>query len=137
MIKQSNIIVNKFYTYIEDKNKKGLTRLNKLNVKYFSTKINKNNNSLELTNIFIKDLKLLNSAPESLIECKNFHKLNTRKRFKEKLKNKSGIYMFKYKHDNRIFYIGKSVNIPRRLPEHFIRSSISNNRLGIFLKTVG
>uniref|UniRef100_A0A896Z1P2 GIY-YIG endonuclease n=1 Tax=Coniophora puteana TaxID=80637 RepID=A0A896Z1P2_9AGAM len=45
--------------------------------------------------------------------------------------------MLKYKHDDRIFYIGKSVDLSRRLSDHYNRSSLSSNRLGLFLKTVG
>ena len=45
--------------------------------------------------------------------------------------------MLKYKYDNRLFYIGKSVNLSRRLADHYNRSSLINNRLGLFLKTVG
>ena len=38
--------------------------------------------------------------------------------------------MLKYKHDNRIFYIGKSLDLSVRLRDHYNRSSLGSNRLG-------
>ena len=45
--------------------------------------------------------------------------------------------MLKYKHDNRIFYIGKALDLSSRLRDHYSRSSLGKNRLGVFLKMVG
>ena len=45
--------------------------------------------------------------------------------------------MLKYKHDNRIFYIGKALDLSVRLRDHYNRSSLGSNRLGVFLKMVG
>lgn len=45
--------------------------------------------------------------------------------------------MLKYKHDDRVFYIGKYINLSIRLYDHYARSPLSLNRLGLFLKMVG
>ena len=45
--------------------------------------------------------------------------------------------MLKYKHDNRIFYIGKALDLSVRLRDHYNRSSLGTNRLAVFLNMVG
>ena len=49
--------------------------------------------------------------------------------------------MLKYKHDNRIFYIGKALDLSVRLRDHYNRSTIflgtGTNRLAVFLNMVG
>lgn len=55
----------------------------------------------------------------------------------KKLAKKSGIYKLKSKHDDRLFYIGKSVNLSVRLRDHFNRSALYNNRLGLFITMIG
>ena len=40
--------------------------------------------------------------------------------------------MLKYKHDNRIFYIGKALDLSVRLRDHYNRSSLGTNRLAVF-----
>ena len=45
--------------------------------------------------------------------------------------------MLKYRYDDRIFYIGKSVNLQIRIYSHIKKSASANNKLGLFLRTVG
>lgn len=90
-----------------------------------------------VTDLFLSDLNILRNCPQSILDCESFNIMEIRNKFRKNLIKKSGIYMLKYKHNNQIFYIGKSVDLSRRLADHFIRSSLSSNRLGFFLKTVG
>ena len=79
----------------------------------------------------------MNKCPNSILDCELFDNVDCRDKFRRDLQNKSGIYMLKYKHDDRIFYKGKSVDLSRRLGDHYNRSSLSSNRLGLFLRMVG
>jgi len=55
--------------------------------------------------------------------------------FFKKIKDIGGIYMFTYKHDSNIYYIGRTKNFKIRLNSHM--KSDLNDRFHIFVKTVG
>lgn len=93
--------------------------------------------SISIIKLFLNDIKYKITCPETTLDCLLFHNEDNRNFFRKEIKNKSGIYMLKYKHDNRLFYIEKSVDLSTRLRDHFIRSSLAKNRLGVFLKMVG
>lgn len=45
--------------------------------------------------------------------------------------------MLQYNLDPRFTYIGRSVDLGVRLKDHFNKSALSNNKLGLFLNLVG
>lgn len=92
---------------------------------------------LTIQKLFLQDIKYTVDCPYSKLECLFFHEENSRNLFRKKLVKQSGIYMLKYKHDNRIFYIGKALDLSVRLRDHYNRSSLGSNRLAVFLKMVG
>lgn len=87
--------------------------------------------------LFLGDIKIIKKCPDTILNCLFFDVEKDRTLFRKQLSKKSGIYMLKYKHDERLFYIGKSVNLSTRLRDHYNRSASYNNRLGTFLKMVG
>lgn len=92
---------------------------------------------LTIQKLFLQDIKYTLDCPDSKLDCEQFQDENSRNLFRKKLVKQSGIYMLKYKHDNRIFYIGKALNLSVRLRDHYNRSSLGTNRLGVFLNMVG
>lgn len=87
--------------------------------------------------IFLKDLKFLGSCPLTILDFYDMENEISWNKFRKTLQLKSGIYMLKYKYDDKLFYIGKSVNLSVRLKDHKSRSEKRGNKLGLFLKTVG
>jgi hypothetical protein len=92
---------------------------------------------LTIQKLFLNDIKYSIECPETKLDCILFHEESSRNLFRKELAKKSGIYMLKFKYDNRLFYIGKSLDLSISLRDHYVRSSLSNNRLGVFLKMVG
>lgn len=134
----SLILNNKIKPGVGPLCQKKLSYKNKtLNYRALSTEIIKSSKKKpeEVVHHFLKDLNVVHKSPnKTILDCNFFDFLNIRKIFRKGLKQKSGIYMLKYKHDNRLFYIGKSINLSIRLADHYARSEFSSSRLGIFLK---
>ena len=101
----------------------------------------KDTSLLTVQKLFLQDIKYTLDCPDSKLDCVQFHEENSRNLFRKKLVKQSGIYMLKYKHDNRIFYIGKALDLSVRLRDHYNRSTIflgtGTNRLAVFLNMVG
>jgi excinuclease UvrABC nuclease subunit len=57
--------------------------------------------------------------------------------YRKKLSKVSGIYMIKCKLDERLFYIGRAVDLSLRLGSPFTRSALYSNKLGISLNLIG
>ena len=87
--------------------------------------------------MFLTGIKKVNIAPKSIIHINSFHIKTDRAKFFRSVSNKSGIYMLKYKKNEKFFYIGRAIDLAIRLRSHYNRSAGDNNRLGIFIKTVG
>lgn len=51
------------------------------------------------------------------------------------LKDRGGIYMFTYKHDPNIYYIGRTIHFKRRLNSHLEYNL--NDRFHVFARAVG
>lgn len=97
----------------------------------YSTKYN-NNKSLHLTRFYstnvetcyIKDLYKDRLAPvkpfseELLTTCSNLLDLKERVEFFQNLKEKGGIYIFQYKFDPMVYYIGRTTSFNYRLKYH-------------------
>lgn len=91
----------------------------------------------ELDQMFLTGIKKMKKAPKSIIHINSFHFKTNRAKFLRSVSNKSGIYMLKYKKNEKFFYIGRAIDLAIRLRSHYNRSAADKNRLGIFLTTVG
>jgi len=93
----------------------------------------------ELDQMFLTGLKKVKKAPKSILHTNSFHIKIDRTKFLRSVSNKSGIYMLKYKKNEKFFYIGRAIDLAIRLRSHYNRSAGDNNRLGVFRrsKTVG
>jgi len=91
----------------------------------------------DIINLFLKNIKILNNNfIPTIKDCFDFSNDHNRLKFCNDLSNVSGIYMIKFKYDNRLFYIGRASNLNIRLRNHFLRLINYNNRLGLFINVV-
>lgn len=92
----------------------------------------------KVVELFLKDISIIKTSPVKTIkDCLDFANEDSRLMIRKSFWGVPGIYMIKYKFDDRLFYIGRAVNLSVRLRDHFIRSRQYTNRLGRFITAVG
>jgi hypothetical protein len=74
-------------------------------------------------------------ADEILYSCSNFLDLHERAVFLSQLDNKGGIYLFQYKEDPQVYYIGRATLFDYRLRSHIQREY--TDKFHIFANLVG
>jgi hypothetical protein len=93
--------------------------------------------TLRKENLYVKELlaKILPDLLEcrssfnhpKLITCFNLLDLKERRMFFNQIKNKGPcIYIFTYKHNDKVFYIGKTLDMRRRFNDHKKPTLVSN-----------
>lgn len=116
---------------------------------YHSTPVFNNNNNNNDDNIdedIIKNLyanrvaKTIEFSEKVLISCSNILDLGERKEFFNKLKeiphsDKGGIYIFQYKYDSKVYYIGRTSSFDARFKTHIIRKV--SDKFHVFGNIVG
>jgi hypothetical protein len=113
---------------------------------YHITKLNKDiNNTLNSKNIIL-DLYKNRIAPVSvfddkvLLSCNNILDLKERNNFLKNLENltdyeKGGIYIFQYKDDSNIYYIGRTTSFSSRFRSHIKYKT--SDKFHVFANLVG
>lgn len=92
----------------------------------------------KVVELFLKDISIIKTSPVKTIkDCLDFANEDSRLMIRKSFWGVPGIYMIKYKFDDRLFYIGRAVNLSVRLRDHFIKSRQYTNRLGRFITAVG
>lgn len=83
---------------------------------------------------------LIDIKQKPLFSCDNFGDLVKRHSFYKKIRGKGGIYMIKYKHCSKIFYIGRTLKFSTRFLTHYTKSQLnssSNNQLYTLVNKIG
>ncbi len=118
---------------------------NKLIRSYHTTSVSNNNNNNDYSDI-IKTLytnrvaKTIIFLEKVLISCSNILDLNERKEFFNKLKeipnsNKGGIYIFQFKFNPNVYYIGRTTSFNARFKTHITRKD--PDKFHVFANIVG
>jgi hypothetical protein len=83
---------------------------------------------------------LIDIKQKPLFSCDNFGDLPKRHLFYKKIKGKGGIYMIRYKHCSKIFYIGRTLKFNIRFITHYTKSQLNlsrNSKLYAFVNKIG
>lgn len=93
----------------------------------------------EIINSFLESIKIIRRSTSIITvdNCTNFHLYEDRQVFRKKYSKVSGIYMLKCKLDDRLFYIGQTVDLSIRLGSHFSKTDLESNKLGSMIKLLG
>jgi len=96
-----------------------------------------NNDELAIKKLYENRIyKVIPFNSPVIMTCNNLTNKAERVLFLKTIRNKCGIYLFQYKYDPNIYYIGTAKRLNIRLVEH-LRPSNNLDRFHLFANTVG